>query len=302
MKPADTILIADDSALNIEVLTKILKPQYNLLTARSGKETLLLAQEKQPDLILLDIVMPEMDGFQALESLKRMPETQNIPVIFITGLDSCEDEERGLFLGASDYIKKPFHNSIVLARIKTQMDMLRYIRTIEQMGMIDALTGIPNRRYFENQINIEWNRAVRQGSAISILMLDIDHFKKYNDTFGHPQGDQILKDVAQLLASNLRRATDLAARYGGEEFAAILPATSREDATALAQCLCDAIAKHEFLLPEKGERIHVTISIGVAGCMPQLGDNMLMMLSRADEALYQAKASGRNRVCVWSAF
>ena len=214
-EPSYSILVVDDDKSSIDVLNRILRPMYTVYVAKTGAMALRRAREDKPDLILLDIVMSDMSGFGVLSELKQSPETRAIPVICITGLNDAKDEEKAFFLGAADYITKPFNNAIVKARVKNQMDAIRHIRTIERLGLIDALTDLPNRRCFDNQIALEWSRATREGTPISLLMIDVDRFKHYNDTYGHPQGDVALQAVARVLAASLHRRTDLAARFGG---------------------------------------------------------------------------------------
>lgn len=219
-----TILIVDDERSNIDVLMHILKPDYGVRIAKSGSSALKVAREHQPDLILLDVLMPDMSGFDVLRELKESDQTRHIPAIFVTGLSKVEDEERGFHAGAVDYIVKPFNHAIVKARVETHLKIIKQMRMIERLGMIDALTDIANRRSFDNQLLIEWRRAIRENACISLLILDVDHFKRYNDTHGHPQGDRLLQSLGRIIAGSLKRSTDLGARLGGEEFAVILPA------------------------------------------------------------------------------
>lgn len=290
------ILIIDDGMLNQFVLDKILGNIYTLRKAYTAKEALEIVHQFRPHLILLDIILPDANGFDVLASLNELEDTHNIPVIICTGLDSDADEEKGFMLGAVDYIKKPFKDAIVLARVNTQIRIIKQMRTIEQLGLIDALTEISNRRAFDNQIQYEWRRAVRERSEISMLMLDIDKFKNFNDTYGHRQGDRMLQHVAKTLKDSLKRSTDLLFRYGGEEFVILLPGTGLDGAVATAELLRKAIAKMEVACPSAHTINKATVSIGVASMVPQVTARVSDLLEKSDQMLYQAKINGRNRV------
>lgn len=293
-----SILVVDDDRSNLDVLTHILKSQYTVQVAKSGISALKRARELQPDLILLDIVMPDMNGFEVLAELKGSDETRHIPVIFITGLTQSEDEEKGFLLGAVDYIVKPFKTAIVKARVRTHLRIVKQIQTIERLCMIDALTDIPNRRSFDQQSSVEWKRATRDKQPLSLLIIDVDNFKVFNDTYGHPQGDVVLQAIGQMLHKFLKRPADFASRIGGEEFAVLLPNTRPEDVAHLAEELratAEALQVHSL---DSGPPLSVTISIGVASAVPEHGMQLSDFIALADEALYLAKNTGRNRVCV----
>jgi len=294
--PKYKILIIDDGLLNQFVLDKILGNLYTLEKAYTAKEALELVHQFRPHLILLDIILPDANGFDVLTALNEMEDTHNIPVIVCTGLDSDADEEKGFMLGAVDYIKKPFKDAIVLARVNTQIRIIKQMRTIEQLGLVDALTEISNRRAFDNHIQYEWRRAIREKSEISMLMLDIDKFKSFNDTYGHRQGDCMLQQVAKTLKSSLKRSTDLLFRYGGEEFAVVLPGTGLEGAVAIAELLRRAIANMEVTCSSAYTMNRATVSIGVASILPEVSDQLSDLVEKSDQMLYQAKVNGRNRV------
>ena len=291
------ILAVDDDRFNLRVLADILKASYAVLTAGCGEDALKIAHDKQPDLILLDIVMPGMDGFEVLKELKGDDATRNIPVICITGLKNVQDEERGFFLGAVDYITKPFQNSIIKARVATHLQIVRHIRTIERLGMIDVLTDLPNRRSFEKQIGAEWGRATREKAWLSLLMIDVDKFKNYNDTYGHPQGDLLLQSIARVFSSTLRRSTDHVARIGGEEFAVILPDTDLRGAEKIAEDIRCNVERTEVPCRDNNSLTSVTVSIGVSSVVPTLEGSITDFFTTSDKALYSAKAGGRNRIC-----
>lgn len=291
-----SVLVVDDDRSNLDVLAHILKPLYTVQVAKSGMGALKRAHELQPDLILLDIVMPDMNGFEVLAELKAADETRHIPVIFITGLNHVEDEEKGFLLGAVDYIVKPFKTAIVKARVRTHLRIVRQMRTIEKLCLIDALTDIPNRRSLDRQLEIEWGRAMRNQTPLSLLVLDVDRFKNFNDTYGHPQGDVLLQYLAQLLSSSLKRPADFTARMGGEEFAVLLPDTHVEGAQTLAEEI--RIKTEAMRIPylDDTPELSVTVSIGVACLVPGPGDTLDRLVADADNALYAAKKAGRNRV------
>lgn len=290
-----SILVVDDEKSNIDVLHHILKEEYTVYVAKNGQNAIRMARDHIPDLILLDVIMPDMSGFEVLEELKISGMTRNIPVIFITGLNNAEDEEKGFILGAVDYITKPFHRAIVKARVRTHLKIIEQMRVIERLSMLDALTNIPNRRSFNDQLNREWGRAVRNKTPISLLIIDVDKFKKYNDSYGHPQGDALLQAISVVFEQSLKRSTDFVARWGGEEFTILLPETDLNGAKEIAEKIRANI--ENLVIPcADGSPTSTTVSIGVNSESPVLGRPVAGFVSRADEALYAAKASGRNRV------
>jgi diguanylate cyclase (GGDEF)-like protein len=291
----NSVLLVDNDKSNLKLLSSILGSEYTLYTAASGANAIKLAKEYMPDLILLDILMPDMDGYETLSELKKSAATQKIPVIFITGLSSNEDEEKGLSLDAADYISKPFSEKIVKLRIRNQIQIVNQLRTIERISMIDQLTKMPNRRSFDERLNMEWSRAIREQTPISLFMLDIDKFKNYNDTYGHQQGDVALQSVAKILLSSSRRSSDFAARWGGEEFAILLPNTPLTNAVDVAEKIRVNIENE--VIPRVGNPpTKVTASIGVNSQIPARDSSLDAFISVADKALYAAKAAGRNLV------
>ncbi|MCL2797616.1 MAG: diguanylate cyclase [Firmicutes bacterium] len=292
-----TVLIADDDESSLVILSGILSPRYHILTASGGAQALQAAREHSPDLILLDVVMPKMDGFEVLRMLQESDATNKIPVIFITGLSDPDSEEKGLSLGAVDYIIKPFNQAVVKARVNTQIKLLGHMRVIEQIGLIDPLTNIANRRGFEERFGEEWFRARREGLPLSLLMLDLDWFKEYNDAFGHPQGDLALAAVAQTLSEELKRSSDFAARWGGEEFIALLPNLDQKGAWEVANRLRTKVAA--LAIPgDNGIETSITLSIGVHTVVPTTDISIGDSIKKADKALYKAKETGRNKVAV----
>ena len=219
------ILIVDDQRQNIKVLKDFLRDDYKIMAAKTGEQALEAARSATPpDLILLDIIMPGMDGYHVCRQLKEDPKTMHIPVIFVTGLGSTSEEAKGFEMGAVDYITKPFRPVIVRARIKTHIQLKRKSDLLDRLASIDGLTEIPNRRCFDATLEREMRRAFRNRAWVSLILMDIDLFKKYNDHYGHAAGDTCLRRVAKAAERVLLRASDQVARYGGEEFGIILPA------------------------------------------------------------------------------
>jgi len=295
----NNLLIVDDENANLKVLSHILGSEYTIYTATNGANAIQKAKELLPDLILLDIIMPEMDGYETLAAIKKNEEIHKIPIIFITGLDSAEDEEKGLSLNAADYITKPFSAPIVKLRVRNQIQIVNQLRTIERLSMIDQLTNIPNRRSFDIRLNVEWKQAIREQTPISLLMMDLDKFKSFNDTYGHQRGDLALKKTAEILDKALRRPADFTARWGGEEFIVLLPNTHLEGAVEVAEKIRADVEKTPILFPD-GNEVSVTISIGVASLKPDKISSMDVFISNSDKALYLAKEAGRNRVMRFS--
>jgi diguanylate cyclase (GGDEF)-like protein len=290
------ILIVDDDKISLKLLVGLLKQDYLLEQAESGKQALEIIEKNLPDLILLDVMMPEMDGFQVIHKLKSKEHTQNIPVIFITALHSFRSEEAGLSLGAVDYIKKPFIPSIVQARVRNILTMVRHRKLLETLAHIDGLTEIPNRRYFDLALQREWQRAMRYQNFISIAIADVDYFKQFNDNYGHAKGDQVLIALANEIKLNLKRPYDLVSRYGGEEFGIVLPKISPDKAYQLCETIRIAVERlniaHEFSLVSK----KITISIGGTTLIPQQNLELSTIVEKADLQLFEAKNKGRNRV------
>jgi diguanylate cyclase (GGDEF)-like protein len=291
------ILIVDDTPTNIQILAESLAADYRIKVAASGRAALdVLARQSAPDLILLDVMMPDMDGYELCRRLKQDAATAGIPVIFITALSEVTDEERGLRLGAVDFITKPFHLPIVKARIQNHIKLKMMTNLLESMAWMDGMTGIPNRRRLDEALDIEWNRAQRSGSPLSLILADIDYFKEYNDHYGHVAGDECLKAVAAALAASVTRAGDLVARYGGEEFVLLMPNTAIAGARLLAEQLRSCIESRQIPHAYSSTSRWVTISAGYASIVPKPEIGASALQEEADRMLYLAKKSGRNRV------
>lgn len=290
------ILVVDDEVSNIELLSALLEDDYEICFATSGKEALDVARSVLPDLILLDVIMPGIDGYAVCREVKADPLLADVPVIFTTALGDQEAEVKGLELGAVDYVAKPITPVIVRARVRNHIEMKRMRDQLAELAVTDALTGLGNRRRLEQALQQEAGRLARSMSDLSVIMLDIDFFKQFNDTYGHIAGDRCIIMVAATLNRAVRRAADFVARYGGEEFACVLPDTSHEEAMAIAQSIRDRVLA--LGIPHEGSEAapYVTVSIGVATATCTPGLDPMSWIRAADSQLYLAKAGGRNRV------
>ncbi|MCX5849312.1 MAG: diguanylate cyclase [Deltaproteobacteria bacterium] len=297
LSSASTILCIDDDSDILKLLGKLLSGAgYTIISAVDGKQGLIEARSRKPGLILLDITMPRMDGYEVCRRLKDEDATKDIPIIFITAKNEDEDEAKGLKMGAVDYIRKPFYPPIVKSRIRTQMDLKLKTDMLERLVAIDGLTNIYNRRKFDETLELEWKRAVRSKRPLSLIMSDVDHFKGYNDHYGHAAGDDCLRRVSRGLKDMLQRPADLLARYGGEEFAVILPETDYNGAIYIAATLINGIGELNISYPHSPVAGYVTISIGVATAITgNNGGTPLQLIEAADSMLYAAKENGRNQ-------
>lgn len=293
------LLIVDDTPTNIELLAAALTPDYQIKFATRGEKALELANlPDKPDLILLDVMMPGMDGYEVCRRLKENAATRGIPVIFITARGETADQTRGFNCGAVDYIGKPFELPVVAARVRTHLNLKLRTDLLEAQASIDALTGVPNRRRFDEVFQQEWRRAARNLLPLSLLMIDVDHFKHYNDHYGHGAGDECLRQVAMALCAAQLRPGDFVARYGGEEFAVILPGCHSAGARVIGERI--RLIVEALTLPHVASPSGpcVSISLGCATAKPAAGGNASDLFMRADSALYEAKQAGRNHVVV----
>ncbi|MCL1862332.1 MAG: diguanylate cyclase [Defluviitaleaceae bacterium] len=298
----NSILIVDDEVMNLKALVQMLSQDYDVFAEKSGHDCLEIVKKIKPDIILLDIKMPDTDGFQVIKSLKADKDTSDIPVIFITGLSGHMSEVQGFALGAVDYIHKPFIEPIVKMRVKSQMEILNLLRKVQSMSVTDDLTGIGNRRFFNSQLNQEWERAKRQQQPLGFILMDVDDFKKFNELYGHLNGDIALMGVADVIRAVITRAGDTAARWGGEEFAVILPDTDLSGALKIAESIRMSVEKYNLVLDNGNAK--VTVSIGVHSMIPVHGGdyNIINYVADADKALYRAKDSGKNKICTVGEF
>lgn len=327
------ILIVDDQLDNLKVLSNILESEgYEVRKALNGKIALNTCQKVQPDLILLDINMPDIDGYEVCRQLKADQRTKDIPIIFISVLDEAIDKVKAIKIGGADYISKPFQFDEVIARVQNQLtiqklrielqttnDKLRAQnhrlqaevakrrqaelalqqanQTLQELVWSDGLTEIANRRYFDDYLQREWQRSAREKTWLSLLLCDIDYFKAYNDNYGHLAGDACLKQVAKTVKDTIRRPADLVARYGGEEFAVILPNTGAKGAICVAENLRSQIENLQILHCASLAHQYVTLSIGIASDIPTVNHIPEILIEKSDKALYEAKTRGRNRIC-----
>lgn len=291
-----SILIVDDEPMNIEILNETLGAEYEILFATHGQEALRIASDERPDLILLDVVMPDLDGYQVCTRLKADPKTRDITIIFVTARDQEEDEAKGLSIGAIDYLAKPIRSAIVRARVRNHLDLKRYRDYLEKLSSTDGLTGVANRRWLDEQLEREWRRARRKQTHLSLILMDIDFFKAYNDHYGHLAGDDCLRQIAQTLNKRTMRPGDLVARYGGEEFVCLLPDTRTEGALWVAKRIQEEVEGLNISHASSPAADHVTLSIGVSTLVPVVGQSPLDLIRRADELLYAAKQDGRNQI------
>jgi len=325
IKDKPNILIVDDKPANILALEGLLEGHdRTILKAYSGSEALKIAARNELALILLDVQMPDMDGFEVAELLRLSEKSMHVPIIFITAISTdSKNEYKGYEKGAVDYLFKPFEPYVLLNKVKVFLDLYNQKkmielqskelnqkvlelqkanlkienanRELEKMALIDGLTGIPNRHHMENLLTKEWRRSQREASHLSIMMIDIDYFKNFNDFYGHLVGDECLKRIAQTLEKTMRRPYDYVARYGGEEFLAMLPSTDQEGCYFMAERFLNVI--QELKIPHEKSSIasHVTISIGAAIIVPNFDSSITQLIEKADQALYEAKNNGRNQ-------
>ena len=290
------ILVVDDAMENVQILHQALRDEHEVLFALSGDKAIEVALAQQPDLILLDAVMPGMDGYAVCAALDASPRLQDIPVIFVTALSQPEDETRALEAGAVDFISKPFNVAVVRARVRSQLTIKRQADAMRELSMTDGLTGVANRRHFNDRLESEWRRCARANLPLSLIMIDIDHFKLYNDHYGHQAGDLCLQQISAAMKRCAARPQDLLARYGGEEFILLLPQEGPEGAEVVAQRIQEEVRKLAVLHAASPTAATVTISMGLATAMPPLDRQDANALIRsADANLYQAKKTGRNR-------
>lgn len=327
------ILIVDDNLANLQVLTNLLsKRGYQINVACNGQDAIVAISQELPHLVILDIMMPDMTGYEICEQIKANPNTNQIPVIFLSAIQNTANKVQAFELGAADYITKPFKTVEVLARIdnqirlrKLQLQLLDKNSRLEQeikkreiieqqlidsegalyqvnvvlknLANLDGLTQVANRRRFDETLGQEWLRSVREKQPLALIICDVDYFKLYNDTYGHLSGDDCLIRIAQGISNAVKRPTDLVARYGGEEFAVILPNTDLDGAIVVANLIREAIKSLEIEHSASQVNPYITLSLGVAAIAPQLDQNSEMLIAAADKALYQAKQQGRDRIC-----
>lgn len=288
------VLVVDDQAMNIHLVREVLKGDCDIFMASNGQQAIAQCQALMPDLVLLDLLMPGMDGHETCRQLKGNPLTRAIPVIFISAQRDEEDEALGFELGAADYILKPFNRTILHARVRLHLAMKQQTDMLKAMVHVDGLTGLANRRKLDEDLLLGWKQCCREQQPYSLILLDVDFFKRYNDRYGHLMGDECLRQVAQALKQGLRRPADLLARYGGEEFCALLPGCGSHGAKDVAGKLLALVRDAGIAHADSPVDSVVTISLGVVTVeAPAPAVDPLLLLSAADQLLYQAKHGGR---------
>lgn len=293
------ILVVDDAMENIQILHHALREEHEVLFALDGEQALQIARDQQPDLILLDAVMPGMDGYAVVAAMRGSPRLQDIPVIFVTALSQPEDETRALEGGAVDFISKPFNVAVVRARVRSQLTIKRQADAMRELSMTDGLTGVANRRNFNDTVDAEWRRCARAQLPLSVIMIDVDHFKLYNDHYGHQAGDACLQQVSAAMKRCATRPQDLLARYGGEEFILLLPHEALDGAEVIARRIMDEVGKLAVPHAASPTAPQVTLSMGLATMLPPLDSiDPSPVIRAADTLLYRAKQTGRNRYCI----
>lgn len=290
------ILVIDDSVSIVRFLCELLKEQGQILFATNGADGLEIARARQPQLILLDVELPDMDGYEVCRQLKNQPETCDAAIMFVTGQTSMENEIRALEAGAVDFISKPMNPPVVCARVRTQLKLRQTLTTLAQLANRDGLTGLMNRRFGDEQLQDEVRRHQRQQLSLGMAFIDIDDFKAYNDHYGHQAGDDCLRAVARALGQSTRRPGEFVARYGGEEFLAVLPYSSHAEVEQYGEWIRNQIEAQQLPHPRSRVGGVVTISVGVASFVPLAEQTAADLVAAADAALYRAKAAGRNCV------
>lgn len=289
------ILVVDDEPINVDVLGAVLSSLGEIITADNGPDAINICKSNKPDIVLLDVMMPQMDGYEVCAKLKGDEDTKDIPIIFVTALADDTDEARGIEMGAIDYLTKPVNATVAIARVRNHLELKKYRDYLAEMAFIDGLTGIPNRRKFEEHFASEWQRARRTETEMSLILMDIDQFKLYNDTYGHQSGDSCLTLVGQALAKSAHRPGDMIARYGGEEFVAVLPDTGKDGAIRMAETIRGNMAALKIAHEPSEVSDYVTLSMGLVTWQIS-GDKVpKAMIEAADKALYDAKENGRDR-------
>lgn len=305
------ILVVDDNPQNLQLIGAMLGEslEFDLSFATGGQEALEAMEHIAPDLVLLDVNMPEMNGFEVCRRIRETEATATIPVIFLTAQGETDFIVQGFRAGGSDYVVKPFEPQELLARVRVQLELYRsrnelkrlndeLLRVNDELRLLsstDGLLRIANRRHFDERLELEWHRAMRGRQPLALMIIDVDHFKRYNDHYGHLEGDECLKRVVGTLSLCVRRATDLLARYGGEEFAIILPESDADSALRVADTIHRELQRAAIPHEDSPVSRSVTVSIGIACCVPGVDMHSDSLLALADEALYTAKHQGRNR-------
>ena len=295
MTEVQSVLVIDDEKINLKIISDILSDEVSVMLAKSGEQGIRKAIEYKPDLILLDVLMPEMDGFETMSRLRHDVRTSAIPVIFITALNDSTHEEKALLMGASDYIQKPLHTNIVQARVHLHLQLVKQRKMLEKLANIDPLTSLANRRKYQDFIDQEWQKAIAHQACLSLLVIDIDNFKQYNDCYGHATGDKVLQQVATVLSEQVLDK-GLVARYGGEEFVILLPGHSKEEGAEVARRCMQGVEALNLAYRHEDFSGKVTVSVGGATESPSPDSRSEDFFNAADIMLGLAKKSGKNKI------
>lgn len=306
---APLILIVDDDTFIRMQLRRVMEQEgYHVVEAVDGQQCLTEYLRLRPDIVLLDAMMPVMDGFACCTKLKTLSDSDHTPVLMITGLEDEESVIQAFEAGAADYVTKPIHWPVLRQRVRRLIHQSQLYRQLEaanevlrRLAALDGLTQLSNRRRFDEYLSQEWQRMARDQNHLCLILCDIDFFKLFNDTYGHQAGDECLRQIAQAIASSAKRPADLAARYGGEEFAVILPYTDATGGAKVAQTISQQVKVLQIEHGSSPVSRYVTLSLGVASIVPWPGALPETLVASADKALYQAKASGRNTYRVYQA-
>jgi diguanylate cyclase (GGDEF)-like protein len=291
-----SLLLIEDEAAHVDLLTDLFSDQYEVRSARDGLTALQMASAKTPDMILLDIMLPDIDGYEVCRRMKREPRTSHVPIIFTTGRDNATDEVKGLELGAVDYIRKPINPAITRARVDNQLRLKQARDESHRLARTDALTGLANRRHFDERLAYEYARHGRSGTEFSLVLIEIDYFKLYKYKYGYLRGDDCLRQVSRAITAGMVRATDMLARFGGQEFVLLLPETGLDGALVFAEKMRKRI--NNLALPNNYSTVadHVTASFGVVGARDASDHLVRDIIEQANKQLHAAKANGRDRV------
>ncbi|RDZ25952.1 diguanylate cyclase [Lysobacter silvisoli] len=290
------LLVVDDQPINIRALHEVFSADHDVFMATNGAQALAFCRQTPPDLVLLDVVMPDMSGLEVCRALKADAQTESIPVIFVTSLDDPAEEAACWDAGGVDFITKPINALTVRNRVRAHLTLKLQSDLLRRMAWVDGLTGVANRRQFDERLEREWQRCRRAGQPLSASIVDIDHFKAYNDTYGHLAGDDCLRQVAAAIEGSLARAGDLVARTGGEEFTCLLPEIDLDGALTVVENVERAV-RALGIVHAGSELGVVTVSIGVASARADGESTIAGLLTQADNGLYRAKRAGRARVC-----
>lgn len=288
------VLVIDDVEMNAMLISSVVSTLCDVMIATSGEQALEMAKQHRPELILLDVLMPGMDGFEVFRQLKNDPRTASIPVIFLTGVSDVSAEEVGLNMGAVDFIAKPFRTAVLLARVRNHLELVRQRQLLERLSHSDGLTGVANLRYFNAMLSSEFSRMKRHGRHLGLLMLEVDGFNAFNDQYGHLRGDECLQKIADVMTNCLARPGDLVARYGGAEFVCLLPETTHENCVLLAQKIQTGIADLRIPDASAQDAAFVTASIAVAAAHTEQLSNGQQLLGMANARLHWVRHSARN--------